>query len=82
MKKSKAARMLPLLNQSRLRIFPVVPFEYSRRAVEVPAAGVSSASSKEWEVLQNLSIAHGVGRNLSGSCFVPLSQSQPPGMDS
>lgn len=55
--------MLPLLNQSRLRIFLVVPLQSSRRTVEVPRRRSFKCFIQKYvEVMQNLHIAHRAGQ--------------------
>jgi len=62
-RKSKAARMLLRLSQSRLRTFLVVPSESNRRTVEVPwRRSFTSFIQKNVEVMQNLNIAHRAGQ--------------------
>ena len=62
-RKSKAARMLLRLSQSRLRTFLVVPLESSRRTVGVPRRLTFMCFiQKNVEVMQNPNIAHGAGQ--------------------
>ena len=62
-RKSKAARMLPLLNKSRLRTFLVVPLESGGRTVELPQRrNFTYFFQENVEVMQNLNIAHRAGQ--------------------
>jgi hypothetical protein len=58
-RKSKAARMLPLLNQSRLRTFLAVPVESSGRTVRMPRPrSLTYFLQENVEVMDILYIAH------------------------
>src|SRR4029077_8174273 len=58
-RKSKAARMLPLLNQSRLRTFLAVPLESSGRTVGMPRRrSLTYFIQENVEVMDILYIAH------------------------
>ena len=58
-RKSKSARILPLLRQSRLRTFPAVPLESSRRMIEVPGRrNFTCFIQKSVKVMQIFYVAH------------------------
>src|SRR5579859_201921 len=58
-RKSKLARILPLLRQSRFRNFPAVSLESRRRTIEVPGRRrFACFLQKNVEVMQSRYIAH------------------------